>query len=369
MRLQNFNRTLFHPGQRVCCALSGGADSTALLLALCEANQEKEPLGVVLSAIHIHHGLRGAEADGDAQFVKVFCEAHEIPLTITVVDTRARQQAEGEGLEEAARELRYAAFRQILADGPAEALATGHTLEDQAETVVMKLIRGAWTEGIGAISPVLQIGDMPTSTTRSAPVASRGRVLRPMLNVRRAEVERFLRERNQPWRDDSSNRDTSLTRNRVRQELMPMLRSFNPGIDLTLARTAEIARDDEAYWQAETTRLLPGLALPGKPVRGGGRAVSTGIGERSVALEIDRLKAQPPALRRRLVRAAAASLGCRPHAEETARLLALAGLLDLPDLSPRNGTRLELSGGLRAERSLRELRLSRPEPASIPKKT
>ncbi len=189
-----------------------------------------------------------------------------------------------------------------------------------------------------------------------------------MLKVGRGEIERFLRERKQDWREDSSNQDTSLTRNRVRHELMPILRSFNPGIGATLSRTAEIARDDHTYWQAEVDRLLPALALPGKPVRGGGRAVGTGGGERAIALELERLKRQPPALRGRLVRAAAMSLGCRPTAEETAKLLGLAGLLEVPGLSARNGARLELSGGLRAERSLRELRLSRVAPGSIPKK-
>ena len=381
MRLQGLLTTLFHPGQRVGCALSGGADSTAMLLALLEAKKEKESLGVVLSAIHIHHGLRGPEADADEAFVRDLCTQHNVPLTITRVDTPARQQAEREGVEEAARELRYAAFRQHLAAGHADSIATAHTLDDQAETVMMKLIRGAWTEGLGGISPTLPLehssqSENPTRSanpiqpgpTRSANPIQREAptILRPLLQVPRAEIERFLRERHQVWREDTTNADLGLTRNRVRHQLMPLLRSFNPAIAATLARTAEIARDEEAFWQAETDRLLPALALPGKPVRGGGRAVATGAGERSLALEIERLKAQPPALRRRLVRAAAATLGCRPGADETSKLLALAGLLALPGLVPRNGARLELSNGLRAERSLRELRLSRVPPGAIP---
>ena len=375
MRLAGLNRTLFQPGDRLCCALSGGADSTALVLALVEANREKESLGLVLSAIHIHHGLRGLEADGDEAFVRQLCAGHEVPLAVQHVDTPARQQAEREGLEEAARELRHAAFRDLLTSGQADAIATAHTLDDQAETVVMKLLRGAWTEGLAGISPVLDLAASRRGTTtgRAEPQRPREalpslRILRPMLGVRRAEVERFLRERNQSWREDSTNAELHFTRNRIRHELMPLLRSFNPAIDDSLARTAEIARAEEIYWEAEIARLLPGLVLPGKPVRGGGRAVSTAAGERSLAIELHRLEAQPKAVRRRLIRAAAGSLGCRIDAEETAKLLGLAGLLEFPGLSARQGARLELSGGLRAERSPRELRLSRISNRDITKK-
>ena len=368
-RLQGLNRTLFNPGQRVACALSGGADSTALLLALLEANAEKESLGIVLTAVHIHHGLRGDEADADEAFGRDLCNRLSVPLTVEHVDTLTRQQTEGEGVEEAARELRYSVFRRLLTTGQTDAVATAHTLDDQAETVLMKLLRGAWTEGLGGISPVLNLTGLkdPAHHTAAKP-NSDPQILRPMLAVSRAEVERFLQQRNQPWRHDSSNDDLRLTRNRIRHDLMPILRSFNPALAETLARTAEIAREDHAYWEAETARALPGLLLPGKPVRGGGRAVSTGPGEQSFAIEIDRLRPHPPALRRRILRAAALRLGCRLNADETAKLLALAGLATYPGLSARNGARLELGSGLRAERSVRELRFSKEPLLRIPKK-
>jgi tRNA(Ile)-lysidine synthase len=177
-----------------------------------------------------------------------------------------------------------------------------------------------------------------------------------MLGVRRAEIEAYLEARGQAWRTDSSNADTTLTRNRVRQELMPLLRSFNPGVDLQLARMAAIAGDEEAYWQAELGRLLPQLLLPGRPVRGGGRAVATGVGEAGCALEIERLRPMAAAVRRRVVRAAARSVGARMSAVETARVLALAGLGREPGGKP--GSRLELAGGLRVERTARELQFS-----------
>ncbi len=278
----SFDSSLFHPGQRVCVAVSGGADSTALLLALWGANREgSAPLGVVLSAAHVHHGLRGAEADDDEAFVRALCAAHGVPLTVFPVDTAARQAAEGEGVEEAARELRYAALTGLLDRGEVDVIATAHTLDDQAETVLMKLLRGAWTEGLGGISPKVARG--PAGPQRGP---ARG-VARPLLRLSRAEIEAFLAARGQSWRVDSSNADRSMTRNRVRHELMPLLREFNPRVADMLANVAELARDDQAYWDAELSRVLPHLLLPGKPVRGGGRAVGTAVGEVAFSLELD----------------------------------------------------------------------------------
>ncbi|MGI4827345.1 MAG: tRNA lysidine(34) synthetase TilS [Janthinobacterium lividum] len=366
MKLEGLNTALFHAGERVCCAVSGGADSVALLLALQEANAARESLGIVLSAVHVHHGLRGMEADEDQAFVGDLCSHLGVPLMVEALDTVARQAAEREGVEEAARNLRYGVFGQLFAAGKADAIATAHTLDDQAETVMLKLIRGAWTEGLGGISTVRFLeGSRGKGVSPSAPGPSEQPkrksepILRPMLNVRRKEVERFLSERNQSWREDSSNRNLDFNRNRVRHELMPLLRSFNPGIDEVLARTAVIAGDEERYWTTEIARLLPSMLLPGKPVRGGGRAVSTAVGEHALAIELERLKALAPAVRRRILREATASLGCRIGADETAKLLALAGLELYPGLTGKIGSRLEFAGGLRADRSARELRLSR----------
>ncbi len=402
------DRTLLTAGERVCCAVSGGADSTALLLAMLDANAERDAhgagLGLVLSAAHVHHGLRGPEADADEEFVRELCARLRVPITVYRVDTAARQLSQGEGLEEAARELRYEALRSLMRSGMADVVTTAHTLDDQAETVVMKFLRGAWTEGLGGISPVLRASVEPSGGDHRdrhgvagdggpAPHGKGGgRFVRPLLAVRRSEIEEYLRSRGQVWREDSSNSDRTLTRNRVRHELMPVLRSFNPGIDRVLARTAAIAQDEEAFWQAEVARLLPQVLLPGKPVRGGGRAVSTAAGMAGFALEIARLQRMPAALRRRVLRAAVRTLGwpaCRLSAEETAQVLALGGFGGAepegpapaaaarePGMAeagnaksrtgyakPRIGSRLELRGGLRVERSARELQFWRQPPA------
>lgn len=342
------DRTWLRSGMRVAAAVSGGADSVALLRALVHVAPE---IGLVLSVAHVHHGIaRGAEgndADTDAAFVTELASQHGLILHRRDVDTPMRSQAEHETLEEAARNLRYGYFRELLASGVVDAVATAHTLDDQAETVLHKLLRGAWTEGLGGIHP------------RIAEV--KGSILRPLLGVRRAEIEAYLRSLGQGWREDITNADTAYTRNRLRHELLPELAAYNPQIYAQLANLATIARDEDAYWQVELGRILPGLLLPGKPVRGGGRAASTDPNESSLAIEIERLPASP-AVRRRILRAAARQMGVALNFEQTERLLAMCG--------PNPTRRQTLTAELHAERSPRELRLVRKSaPKSIPEDT
>lgn len=325
------SRALLRPGMRVAVGVSGGADSVALLRALVEAAPE---IGLVLSVAHMHHGIRGAEADGDAEFVAELAAQYGLEFRRKDVDAPAAAQANRETLEEAARNLRYAWFRELLDAGVADAVATAHTLDDQAETVLHKFLRGAWTEGLSGIHPVLK--------------QRKGLIVRPFLGVRREEIEAWLSRIGQTWREDASNTDVAYTRNRLRRELLPALAAYNPQIYGHLANLATLARDEDAYWQGELVRILPQLLLPGKPVRGGGRAASGDPGETSVALEIERLPASA-AYRRRVLRAAARELGVGLNFEQTERLLAMCG---------SNGVRRErLTAALRAERSPRELRL------------
>jgi tRNA(Ile)-lysidine synthase len=217
-----------------------------------------------------------------------------------------------------------------------DAIATAHTLDDQAETVLAKFLRGAWTEGLAGIHPFLKFPE--------------GRVVRPMLAVTRSEIEAYLGELGQDWREDTSNRHLTFTRNRIRHELLPLLEGWNPRLHEHLAQMAAIARDEEAWWQAELARLAPQLLLPGRPARGGGRAAGGGLGA-GLAFEVNRLAALAPALQRRLLRHAAVQFGAALDfaATEALRSLALTG---------RAGQKLALPQGLRAERTVRELRLS-----------
>jgi len=331
---------LLRPGMRVVVGLSGGADSVALLCALAERNREKgRELGLVLQAAHLHHGLRGDEADADLAFAQALAEKLDVPFHHARVDVAAEASAHNESIEEAARRLRYAWFRQLLSKGLLDAIATAHTLDDQAETVLAKFLRGAWTEGLSGIHPKLE-------------TLEGGRIFRPLLNTTRAEIEAFLRERNQPWREDSSNRDRTFTRNRIRHELLPLLESWNPRLREHLVQMAELARDEEAAWQAEVARIAPQLILPGRPVRGGGRAATEGL-----AIDVTRLAELSPALQRRLLRHAADQLGSALDfaATESLRQLALAG---------RAGQKLELAHALRVERTHREVRFALHAPDS-----
>ena len=348
------NRSGLRPGDRVCCAISGGADSTALLLLLHAANSlPRHGLGVGLSAVHVNHMLRGEESAADQAFVQSLCDRLGIPLHSEQVDTKTHAETHRETIEEAARNLRYAVFEGLLKEGKARHILTAHTLDDQAETVLMKLLRGAWLEGLAGIAPEVTL--------------AHGKILRPLLHIRRDDLRDFLAAQKQSWREDSSNSDESFTRNRLRHTLLPALRVENPSIDRTLANLAELAREEESRWTAELARIVPQILLPGTPVRGGGRANRTMPGEGTLAVDLDRVRALDPALRRRVVRAAARQLGARLSFDETARILTLAGLspsgVPDPTIPAKPGATLKLSQNLVAQRTLRELRLSVLAPA------
>lgn len=339
--------SLLKPGMRLAVGLSGGADSVALLCALADRSRE---LGVILHAAHLHHGLRGEEADADLAFSRDLAAALNVPFHESRVDTAAEARRRptplpiatadpadlpSDSIEGTARRLRYAWFRQLLRDVSLDAIATAHTLDDQAETVIAKLLRGAWTEGLSGIHPMLRFPE--------------GSILRPFLQTTRPEIESFLNSRNQPWREDSTNRHVTFTRNRIRHELLPELETWNPQLRHHLAQVAQLARDEESWWQAETPLLAAPIILRGRPVRGGGRASTTAEG---LALDIARLIAEPIAVQRRVLRHAALQLDAAPDFDATESLRNLA-------LNGKAGQKLELAHGLRAERSHRELRLAR----------
>jgi tRNA(Ile)-lysidine synthase len=186
--------------------------------------------------------------------------------------------------------------------------------------------------------------------------ASGNLCVRPFLAIQRAQIEDYLRAIGQPWRQDASNDSLEHTRNRIRHELLPKLREFNPQIDSILAHMAANARAEEQHWQAELDRLLPLILLPGKPTRGGGRSVSTSNDSAEVAIEIARLRELDSALLRRVLRAAAERAGATLDFDATERLLALVTPA-AHDFGKR--IRLELAGGVTVERSARELRFGR----------
>lgn len=236
-------QALLSPGDKVIAAVSGGADSVAMLFALYLLRDE---LGVTLEAAHFNHHLRGAESDRDEAFVTDFCGRYDIPLHLG----SGRIVPGKKGLEAAARDARYAFLRRL----PGK-VATAHTADDNAETVLMRLIRGTGLKGLGAIAPVS------------------GNVIRPMLTVTRDDVEAFLEEYALPHVEDSSNGTDDFLRNRIRHGILPLMRAENPRIGENLSAMALLLRQDEACLQA----MIPEEQVP----------------------DVSRLKAMEPALRRR----------------------------------------------------------------------
>ena len=221
------------PEHCICtAAFSGGADSTALLLCLHELRQE---LQIDLRAVHVHHGIRGTEADRDAAFCRDFCAAHDIPFQCVYVDAPALAAKAHLSLETAARRLRYEALRGAAPEG---VIVTAHHAGDQAETVLFHLLRGSGLNGLCGIQP------------------KSGRLFRPLLNAEKADILRFLEERGQSYVEDSTNLTGDSSRNRLRQEIMPLLLRENPAAVQHIVRTAALLSADEALLSGEAEQAL-----------------------------------------------------------------------------------------------------------------
>ena len=220
-------------GSAVVCAVSGGADSMCLLHLLASHMAEE---GYVLHAAHYNHHLRGAESDRDAAFVEEWCKAQGIPFTLGGGDVAAEAKRLGMGVEETAREMRYAFLEQVREDLGAETIATAHNADDNAETLLLHLVRGCGLQGLTGIPP------------------RRGDLVRPLLTTPRAEIEAYLEAHNVPHVEDSTNSDTQYARNRIRHDVMPVLRELNPRITESLSATAALLRADNDYLNARAAQ-------------------------------------------------------------------------------------------------------------------
>lgn len=293
---------LLCPGDRAAVAVSGGADSVALLRLMLELRAE---IGVILSVAHFNHKIRGEASDADEQFVRELARAHGLELHVSSGDVPAYALTNKLSLETAARDLRYSFFRELICSGAVSRLMTAHTLDDQAETVLMRIVRGTGVAGLAGIYP--RVGDGSSE------------IIRPLLTARRCEVEEYLRGMGQTWREDATNLDLKHTRNKVRHALLPLLESdFNPAVRQRLAELAEIARVEEEHWDAVLTETQ-------SPV----------IDAERVSLDADRLALLPLAVQRRVIRKVGEQLALKLDFETIDAVQRFSGestrSLELPD--------------------------------------
>ena len=294
-------------------AVSGGPDSVCLLHTLVEL---REGLGITLHIAHLNHKLRGAESEADAQYVSRLAHRLGIPATIEEQDVKAYQKHKRISLEEAAREVRYTFLAQVAQSVGAEETAVGHTVDDHIETILMHLVRGTGIKGLQGLQPHSQWQLAGKSLT----------VIRPLLQISREETAHYCHQHQLKPRIDTSNLSLSPLRNRIRHQLLPLLRSYNPQVTEALLRTARIAGDDLGFIDEQCLRLWAEIAQK----QGN-----------TVILDKQRLLESPPVLKRYLLRMSIEKLLGNIRDIELRHIEEIVSALTKPA-----GKRLSLPGGL-----------------------
>ena len=311
--------------ERVLIGLSGGADSVALTHALVELATK---LGIELGIItaHLHHGLR-AEADDDEAFCHELADALHLPFVAGRIDVASRAKTAGRSIEDEARRARYAFLSEQATRHVCDRIAVGHTMDDQAETFMMRLARGSGVRGLSSVYPVVK--------------KENADIIRPLIDVRRHEILTYLEERSLSYREDASNLDRRFTRNRLRHDVLPsMADALNPKLVETLARSAEILRDEEDFMEARARKAFTKTAT----------ATTVAIGKAGISLSVPALDALHPALRRRLTRLAVEHVNGDNANLTSGHVADVLGLLE----DGKSGRAVHLPG-LTVERSFDEL--------------
>lgn len=305
-------------------AVSGGADSVALLLALDQLLKSGK-LSIKIVVAHLNHKLRGESGDADANFVATLAKRLGYSAVVKAVEVRRKAASGKDNLEQAARRVRYEFLRKTAQSNKAGIVLTAHTLDDQVETILLNLLRGSGATGLRGIEPV-----------RSIHAGTEIFLVRPLVSwARRSDTEQFCREHSIEARVDEMNADEKFARVRVRNELLPLMKSFNPRFVEGLARTADILREDDDALEGAAIRLVE-LSLDHQTE-----------GKKEPALRADLLRNAPPALRRRALRQWLASCRGDLRRLEHAHIIALEKFL----FSARSGRVIELPGGSQIVRS------------------
>jgi tRNA(Ile)-lysidine synthase len=304
---------LLKAGDRLGVAVSGGADSVALLRLLLELRKE---IGIVLTLVHFNHRLRGPDSEEDERFVAELAQEHKLEEHFESGDVSAYAAEKHLSVETAARAMRYQYFRRLLQEDRLNRIATAHTLDDQAETILLKIVRGAGSRGLAGIYPQLKSANSQ-QIQNSKQTTDAASIVRPLLGTMRRDIEAYLQAIGQRWREDGSNRDLRHMRNRVRHGILPRLeRELNPAVREALAETAEIARAEEDYWEREVARILPSVWKVAT-----GHSHDAGV---TKALNLSALLSLPLALQRRVIRAAGEDLGLPLEFHHVEEILALS---------------------------------------------
>ena len=311
-RFFDYYRPPTRPGP-LLVAVSGGPDSVCLFHLLFRL---RDRLGIKIHIVHLDHRLRGNEAAADARYVSELARQFDVPATIDSRDVKAYRAQKHLSLEEAAREVRYTFFAEVAKSVKSTAVAVGHTSDDNVETILMHLIRGTGTRGLRGLLPV----------TRWNPPGNNLVIIRPLLDISRAETQQYCQDNQLETRTDTTNTSLYLFRNRIRLELRPILESYNPQINEALLRMAAIAGDDIAYldkkgqqqWKKVVTKRSDGLVL-----------------------NKERLLALPTALKRQLLRMAMEEQLGNLKDIETRHIEEMLETLEKPA-----GKRIDLPGGL-----------------------
>ena len=337
VRRDILEQALLAPGQTVVVAVSGGADSLCLLHVLWRLRQE---LGVSLHVAHLDHGLRGEESAADARFVAELAAGLGLPATVEARDVSGHQRLHHLTPEEAARDVRYRFLAEVASRVGAGAVATGHTADDNVETLVLHWLRGAGLAGMRGILPSrpLQFPGFapPPETVPPAPLPD---LVRPLLSISRAQTEGYCVEQALPFRKDATNDQTAAARNRIRLDLLPDLERYNPRLRETLLRAAAVASGDYDY--------LRGRALDAWP------SVVSVESDGALALDREAFRGQHPAIQRGILREALERLwgGWQDfgwaHVEDLRRAA----------VSGRVGSRVDLPHGLAALAGYTQLRI------------
>ncbi len=311
---------MFPRNGKIVVGLSGGADSVALLHVLCSMKEEYQ---WEITAVHIHHGLRGEEADGDAVFAEQFCEKLGIPCVVRNFNVKAEATARKLGEEETGRLLRYEVFRELV--GKDGKIAVAHHQKDQAETLLMRLCRGTGLTGLVGMSPV------------------RGNICRPLLFCSRAEIEQYCKENKLEWREDASNQEDIYTRNKLRLKVIPILEEINPKAVEHISETAELLSLEEDFLEQQTKVCY--------------EAVKMDAPKGEVHLDRKKLLELHPAMKKRVLRKAMAEF-----LQADVSQVQISALEEL--LEKETGKSRDFLEGIHAENRYDALVLSRKKEAS-----